>query len=130
MEETSILPLSQEVGTEATMSSEDLPLIFEPLDDVTPPSGSSLTTELSVAMAPATGMLREAELEQTVSVDTEHAPPDASLLGPSDWPSPWQMSGSENSDAQMPSQMPVNRPFSDGNQELSEGTERPQSESV
>uniref|UniRef100_W5LMN8 Armadillo-like helical domain-containing protein 4 n=1 Tax=Astyanax mexicanus TaxID=7994 RepID=W5LMN8_ASTMX len=112
VEETSISPLSQEVGTEATMSSEDLPLIFEPLDDVTPPSGSAQASELSVAMAPATGMLREAELEQAVSVDTERVPPDASILGPSDWPSPWQMSGSENSDAVAPYQMPVSRPFS------------------
>ncbi|KAL7871731.1 hypothetical protein SRHO_G00067140 [Serrasalmus rhombeus] len=124
VEEVSISPLSQEVGTEATMSSEDLPLIFEPLDDVTPPSGSALASEMSVAMAPTTGMLGEAELEQTVSMDTEHVPPDASLLGPSDWPSPWQMSGSENSDAVSPSQMPVNRPFSEADLELSERTER------
>ncbi|XP_072539647.1 uncharacterized protein [Salminus brasiliensis] len=126
VEETSILPLSQEVGTEATMSSEDLPLIFEPLDDATPSSGSALASELSVAMAPATGMLREAELEQTVSVDTGHVLPDASILGPSDWPSPWQMSGSENSDAVVPSQMPVNRPFSEADLAPSERTERPQ----
>ncbi|XP_036437704.1 uncharacterized protein LOC118815586 isoform X2 [Colossoma macropomum] len=130
VEEASISPLSQEVGTEATMSSEDLPLIFEPLDDVTPPSGSALASEMSVAMAPTTGMLGEAELEQTVSVDTEHVPPDASLLGPSDWPSPWQMSGSENLDAVSPSQMPVNRPFSEADLELSERTERLQNTDV
>ncbi|KAI4885407.1 hypothetical protein NFI96_002821 [Prochilodus magdalenae] len=129
-EDVSISPLSQEVGTEATMSSEDLPLIFEPLDDVTPPSGSVLASELSVAMAPATGMLGEAELEQTVSVDTEHVPPDASLLGPSDWPSPWQMSGSETSDAVAPSQIPVSRPFSETDLELSERTERLQNKDV
>lgn len=130
VEETSVLPSSQEVGTEATMSSEDLPLIFEPLDDVTPPSGSVLASELSVAMAPATGMLREAELEQTVSVDTEHVPPDASVLGPSDWPAPWQMSGSENSDAVVPYQMPVSKPFSEAGLGPSERTERLQNVSV
>ncbi|XP_066532571.1 armadillo-like helical domain-containing protein 4 [Hoplias malabaricus] len=120
VEEASVLPLSQEVGTEATMSSEDLPLIFEPIDDVTPPSGSALASELSVAMAPATGMLGDAELEQTVSVDTEHVPPDATLQGPSDWPLLWPMSGSENSDAVSSSHMPVNRPFTEADLEPSE----------
>ncbi|XP_026851483.2 armadillo-like helical domain-containing protein 4 isoform X7 [Electrophorus electricus] len=92
VEEASILPLSQEVGPEATMSSEDLPLIFAPFDDVTPPRSSALAFELSVAMAPMTGMLEEGELEQAESMDADHTLSDVSLLGPSDWPSPWQMS--------------------------------------
>ncbi|KAB5539883.1 hypothetical protein PHYPO_G00094300 [Pangasianodon hypophthalmus] len=121
VEEASVLPLLQEVGTEATMSSEDLPLIFEPLD-VTPSSSSALA-ELSVAMVPATGMLGETELEQTLSVDTDHSP-HQSFPGPSDWPSPWQMSGAENSDTVSSSQMPISGPFSEADVERDERTER------
>ncbi|XP_058235448.1 armadillo-like helical domain-containing protein 4 isoform X2 [Hemibagrus wyckioides] len=122
-EEASVLPLLQEVGTEATMSSEDLPLIFEPFDDVTPSSSSALASELSVAMVPATGMLGETELEQTLSMDTDHSP-HQSFPGPSDWPSPWQMSGAENSDTVSSSQMPISGPFSEADVERSERTER------
>ncbi|MCI4389476.1 hypothetical protein PGIGA_G00098580 [Pangasianodon gigas] len=122
VEEASVLPLLQEVGTEATMSSEDLPLIFEPLD-VTPSSSSALASELSVAMVPATGMLGETELEQTLSVDTDHNP-HQSFPGPSDWPSPWQMSGAENSDTVSSSQMPISGPFSEADVERDERTER------
>lgn len=104
------------------MSSEDLPLIFEPVDDVTPSSSSSLASELSVAMVPATGMLRETELEQTLSMDTDHSP-HQSFSGPSDWPFPWQMSGAENEDAAPSSQMPVSRPFSVAAMERNERTE-------
>ncbi|XP_076874038.1 uncharacterized protein armh4 isoform X2 [Brachyhypopomus gauderio] len=123
VEEASILPLSQEVGPEATMSSEDLPLIFAPFDDVTPPRSSALAFELTVAMAPVTGMRGEGELEQAVSMNADHTPSDASLLGPSDWPSPWQMSGAENSDALITSQMPINKPFSEEDPEHSDKTE-------
>lgn len=129
VEEASVLPLLQEVGTEATMSSEDLPLIFEPFDDVTPSSSSALASELSVAMVPATGMLGETELEQTLSMDTDHSP-HQSFPGPSDWPSPWQMSGAENSDTVSSSQMPISGPFSEADVERSERTERLQSESA
>ncbi|KAK3516081.1 hypothetical protein QTP70_005218 [Hemibagrus guttatus] len=123
VEEASVLPLLQEVGTEATMSSEDLPLIFEPFDDVTPSSSSALASELSVAMVPATGMLSETELEQTLSMDTDHSL-HQSFPGPSDWPSPWQMSGAENSDTVSSSQMPIIGPFSEADVEHSERTER------
>lgn len=111
------------------MSSEDLPLIFEPLDDVTPSSSSALASELSVAMVPATGMLVETELEQTLSMDTDRSP-HQSFLGPSDWPSPWQMSGAENSDIVSSSQMPISGPFSEADVERNERTERLQSESA
>lgn len=116
----------QEVGTDATMSSEDLPLIF---DDVTPSSSSALASELSVAMVPARGMLGETELEQTLSMDTDQSP-HQSFPGPSDWPSPWQMSGAENSDTVSSSQMLISRPFSEADVERNERTERLQSESA
>ncbi|XP_026888860.2 armadillo-like helical domain-containing protein 4 isoform X2 [Electrophorus electricus] len=128
VEEASILPLSQEVGPEATMSSEDLPLIFAPFDDVTPPRSSALAFELSVAMAPMTGMLEEGELEQAESMDADHTLSDVSLLGPSDWPSPWQMSGAENSDTLITSQIPINKPFSEADLENSDRTGKLQSE--
>ncbi|TSK58018.1 hypothetical protein Baya_3666 [Bagarius yarrelli] len=119
VEEASVLTLLQEVGTEATMSSEDLPLIF---DDVTPSSSSALASELSVAMAPASGMLGKTELEQTLSMDTDHSP-HQSFPGPSDWPSPWQMSGAENLDTVSSSQMLMSGPFSEAAVEHSERTE-------
>lgn len=129
VEEESVLPLLQEVGTEATMSSEDLPLIFEPLDDVTPSSSSALASELSVAMVPAMGMVRETEQEQTLSMDTDHSS-HQSFPGPSDWPSPWQMSGAGNSDTVSSSHMPISGPFSEADVERSERTERLQSKSA
>ncbi|KAK2864087.1 hypothetical protein Q7C36_003241 [Tachysurus vachellii] len=129
VEEASVLPLLQEVGTEATMSSEDLPLIFEPLDDVTPSSSSALASELSVAMVPATGMVGETEQEQTLTMDTDHSP-HQSFPGPSDWPSPWQMSGAENSDTVSSSHMPISGPFSEADVERSERTERLQNPDV
>lgn len=111
------------------MSSEDLPLIFESLDDVTPASSSSLASELSVAMVPTTEILGETELEQTLSMDTDHSP-HQSFPGPSDWPSPWQMSGAENEDTASSSQMPISGPFTQADVEHNERTERLQSESA
>ncbi|XP_070843054.1 mediator of DNA damage checkpoint protein 1-like isoform X1 [Chaetodon trifascialis] len=91
------VPLSQDEATEGTMSSEALPLIFEPFEDVTP--------EGSVTPAPgsdqppaamATGGMVQVDLDQLVTVETDsdgpsRAPP---LLMP-DWTSPWQTSGAE-----------------------------------
>ncbi|KAI5611266.1 hypothetical protein C0J50_4789, partial [Silurus asotus] len=122
VEEASVLPLLQEMGTEATMSSEDLPLIFDPFDDVRPSTSSALASELSVAMVPATGMLGETELEQTLSMDTDNSP-HQSFPGPSDWPSPWQMSGAETSDIVLSSQTAISGPFSDPDVEHNERTE-------
>lgn len=82
-EEVSVLPSSQEVSTEATMSSEDLPLIFEPFEDVTPPGGSVSSSEVSVTMAPAAVTAGDTELEQMVSMDTEHTSSDVRLSGTS-----------------------------------------------
>ncbi|KAF5908492.1 armadillo-like helical domain-containing protein 4 isoform X1, partial [Clarias magur] len=123
VEEASVLPLLQEVGTEATMSSEDLPLIFEPLEDVTPSSSSLLASELSVAMVPATGMLGETEPEQTLSMDTDHSP-HQSFPVPSDWPPSWQMSGAENLDTVSSSQVPISGPFSEAEVEHNDRTEK------
>lgn len=76
-EDASVLPSSQEVGTEATMSSEDLPLIFEPFEDVTPPSAVSVTT------APAAVTAGDTEL--MLSVDAEHTSSDVRLSGTLGW---------------------------------------------
>ncbi|XP_073672902.1 uncharacterized protein [Garra rufa] len=75
-EEVSVLPSSQDVSTDATMSSEDLPLIFEPFEDVTAPGASS---EPSVTMTPAAVTTGDAELERMVSMDTDRTSSDVSL---------------------------------------------------
>ncbi|XP_051263943.1 mucin-19-like isoform X1 [Dicentrarchus labrax] len=101
-----VVPLSQDEATEGTMSSEALPLIFEPFEDVTP-EGAPAEAEAAVTLVPgsaqppaamATGgmPLSEVDLDQLVTVETDsdgpsHAPP---LLMP-DWTSPWQTSGAE-----------------------------------
>ncbi|XP_026104517.1 armadillo-like helical domain-containing protein 4 isoform X2 [Carassius auratus] len=61
------------VSSPATMSSEDLPLIFEPFEDVTAPRASSGP---SVAMTPAA-----VTVERMVSMDTDHTSSDIRLLG-------------------------------------------------
>ncbi|TMS12282.1 Armadillo-like helical domain-containing protein 4 [Larimichthys crocea] len=100
------VPLSQDEATEGTMSSEALPLIFEPFEDVTP-EGAPAEAAAVVTLVPgsaqppaamATGgmPLSEVDLDQLVTLETDsdgpsHAPP---LLMP-DWMSPWQTSGAE-----------------------------------
>lgn len=69
-EEVSVL----ELGTEATMPSEDLPLIFE---DVASPS------VVSVTVAPAA--VTTGDTERTVSMDTVHTSSDVLLSGTLDW---------------------------------------------
>lgn len=99
-----MVPLSQDEATEGTMSSEALPLIFEPFEDVTPeraPAAAVVTLmpggiQLPAAMATKGMPLSEVDLEQLVTVETDrsgplHAQP---LLMP-DWTSPWQTSGAE-----------------------------------
>ncbi|XP_051816484.1 uncharacterized protein LOC110951400 isoform X1 [Acanthochromis polyacanthus] len=94
------IPLSQDEATEATMSSEALPLIFEPFEDVTPEGGAAAVTMVpgnaQLPGAMATGGLPLSDLDQLVTVETDgdgpsHAPP---VLIP-DWTSPWQTSGAE-----------------------------------
>ncbi|XP_041831866.1 uncharacterized protein LOC121633731 isoform X2 [Melanotaenia boesemani] len=98
--EDTAVPLSQDEATDATMSSEALPLIFEPFEDVTvdgaaaahvpgspQPPGAMVTRGLS---------LSEVDLDQLVTVETDSDGPsrDPSVLLP-DWTSPWQTSGAE-----------------------------------
>nr|XP_046229176.1 armadillo-like helical domain-containing protein 4 isoform X2 [Scatophagus argus] len=96
-----VVPLSQDEATEGTMSSEALPLIFEPFEDVSP-EGSPAEAEAEVTMVPGSSQppaampLSELDLDQLDTVETDsdgpsHVPP---LLMP-DWTSPWQTSGAE-----------------------------------
>lgn len=94
------------------MSSEALPLIFEPFEDVTPEGAPAEAAAAAAAAAAVTlvpgsaqppaamvtgGMPQsEVDVDQLVTVETDsdgpsHAPP---LLMP-DWTSPWQTSGAE-----------------------------------
>lgn len=93
-----VVPLSQDEATEGTMSSEALPLIFEPLEDVTseraPAETAAAVTQVpGSAQPPAAAPLSEVDLDQleTDSDSPSHAPPP---LMP-DWTSPWQTSGTE-----------------------------------
>ncbi|XP_043961916.1 armadillo-like helical domain-containing protein 4 isoform X2 [Gambusia affinis] len=96
------VPLSQDEATEATMSSEALPLIFEPFEDATEegPAGAvaAAVSQAPVgspgAMATRLPPTSEADPDQLVNSDSDgpsREPP--ALL--SEWTSPWQASGSE-----------------------------------
>ncbi|XP_051511558.1 serine-rich adhesin for platelets-like isoform X2 [Myxocyprinus asiaticus] len=119
-EEVSVLSSSQEVATEATMSSEDLPLIFEPFEDASAP-----VSEPSVAMAATAVTVGDPELEKMMSMDTGHAS-DATLSGVLNWPPTWQTSGDQKSDAVSPSNMLVSGPVteSDEPKEHDENTQK------
>ncbi|KAL0967690.1 hypothetical protein UPYG_G00255620 [Umbra pygmaea] len=109
----------QEAAMEGTMSSEDLPLIFEPLD-VTPEGAGIATATVSPDNSQtsftivATGMLlSEVELDQVVTLDKDnigpsHVPPPVLL----DWTLPWQISGGDNSEPINPSGLPIDMPSS------------------
>ncbi|KAM7395662.1 hypothetical protein PAMA_007097 [Pampus argenteus] len=97
-----LVPLSQDEATEGTMSSEALPLIFEPFEDVTAEGAAAAVTLVPGSAQPPAAMatrgmpLSEVDLDQLVTVETDsdgpsQAPP---LLMP-DWTSPWQTSGAE-----------------------------------
>lgn len=96
------VPLSQDEATEATMSSEALPLIFEPFEDATeegPAGAAAVVSQAPVgppgAMATRLPPTSEADPDQLVNSDQSDGrsrePP--ALL--SEWTSPWQASGSE-----------------------------------
>ncbi|KAM8825861.1 uncharacterized protein armh4 isoform 2-T2 [Synchiropus picturatus] len=93
--------MSQDEATEGTMSSEALPLIFEPVEDVTPEEATSLTSasrhaQLPAAMATGGWRLSEVDLKQLVTVEADSdSPSHATPLLMPDWTSPWQASGSE-----------------------------------
>ncbi|XP_017157740.1 uncharacterized protein C14orf37 homolog isoform X2 [Poecilia reticulata] len=98
------VPLSQDEATEATMSSEALPLIFEPFEDATeegPAGAAAAVAVVSQAPVGSPGAVAtrlpptsEADSDQLVNSDSDgpsREPP--ALL--SEWTSPWQASGSE-----------------------------------
>ncbi|XP_042177771.1 armadillo-like helical domain-containing protein 4 isoform X2 [Oncorhynchus tshawytscha] len=113
-------PPLQDVATEGTMSSEDLPLIFEPFD-VTPEGAGVAAATLSpdnsqpsVAMVTTGMLLSEADLDQAVTADTDDTGPSRvpSPVLP-DWTSPWQTSGAEISEPISPSGSPIDPPPSE-----------------
>ncbi|XP_034555276.1 uncharacterized protein LOC117824038 isoform X2 [Notolabrus celidotus] len=94
------VPLSQDEATEGTMSSEALPLIFEPFEDVASegaPAEAGVTSMPGSAQPPAAMATAGMDVDpQLVTVETDsdgpsQAPPP---LMP-DWTSPWQTSGAE-----------------------------------
>ncbi|XP_047429391.1 armadillo-like helical domain-containing protein 4 isoform X2 [Mugil cephalus] len=94
--------LSQDEATEATMSSEALPLIFEPFEDVTPEGAAAAVTLVPGSAQPPGAMatrglpLADVDLDQLVTVESDSDGPSQakSMLMP-DWTSPWQTSGAE-----------------------------------
>ncbi|KAM4713107.1 uncharacterized protein armh4 [Anableps anableps] len=100
-----VVPLSQDEATEATMSSEALPLIFEPFEDVTEegPARAAAVTVVSQAPVRSPGAMAtrlpptsKVDPDQLVAMNTDSNGPSReppALL--SDWTSPWQASGSE-----------------------------------
>ncbi|KAM6954412.1 uncharacterized protein armh4 [Aplochiton taeniatus] len=98
-----VAPLSQDEATEGTMSSEDLPLIFDPFDDVTPDRSEAAVTFAPGSLRPPAAMatrgmgMSEAEPGlASVAVETEG---DGQSPAPSlDWTLPWQTSGAELSE--------------------------------
>ncbi|XP_064780818.1 armadillo-like helical domain-containing protein 4 isoform X1 [Oncorhynchus masou masou] len=116
-------PPLQDAATESTMSSEDLPLIFEPFD-VTPEGAGVAAATLSpdnsqpsVAMVTTGMLLSEADLDQAVTADTDDTGPSRvpSPVLP-DWTSPWQTSGAGISEPISPSGSPIDPPPSEAEQ--------------
>ncbi|XP_039873558.1 armadillo-like helical domain-containing protein 4 isoform X2 [Simochromis diagramma] len=93
------LPMPQDESTEATMSSEALPLIFEPFEDITSESATAAAaavTHVSGSSRPRGLPRSEAGLDQLVTVESDRdGPSHASPVLIPDWTSPWQTSGSE-----------------------------------
>lgn len=93
------LPMPQDESTEATMSSEALPLIFEPFEDSTSESATAAAaavTHVSGSSRPRGLPRSEAGLDQLVTVESDRdGPSHASPVLIPDWTSPWQTSGSE-----------------------------------
>ncbi|XP_032398481.1 uncharacterized protein armh4 isoform X2 [Etheostoma spectabile] len=98
-----VVPPSQDEATEGTMSSEALPLIFEPFEDVTPEGAAvaAVTLVPGSAQPPAAMATREmpqseVDLDQLVTVETDSDGPSHALpLLMPDWTLPWQTSGGE-----------------------------------
>lgn len=82
------------------MSSEALPLIFEPFEDITSESATAAAaapvTHVSGSSRPRGLPRSEAGLDQLVTVESDRdGPSHASPVLIPDWTSPWQTSGSE-----------------------------------
>ncbi|XP_034755805.1 uncharacterized protein LOC117961335 isoform X2 [Etheostoma cragini] len=98
-----VVPPSQDEATEGTMSSEALPLIFEPFEDVTPEGAAvaAVTLVPGSAQPPAAMATREmpqseVDLDQLVTLETDSDGPSHALpLLMPDWTLPWQTSGGE-----------------------------------
>lgn len=90
------VPLLPDDATEVTMSSEALPLIFEPFEDVTAKGRAAEATAIARMAAGAQSPVAMATRRQLVTVEADS---DGPSQGPSallpDWTSPWQTSGSE-----------------------------------
>ncbi|KAK5853168.1 hypothetical protein PBY51_006982 [Eleginops maclovinus] len=100
-----VVPPSEDEATEGTMSSEALPLIFEPFEDVTAEGAAAAEAMAAVTAVPgsaqppaamATGGMHQVDLDQLVTVETDSDGPSHALpLLMPDWTSPWQASGGE-----------------------------------
>ncbi|KAI9528124.1 hypothetical protein NQZ68_023104 [Dissostichus eleginoides] len=99
-----VVPPSEDEATEGTMSSEALPLIFEPFEDVTAEGGAAEAVAAVTAVpgsaqppaAMATGGMHQVDLDQLVTVETDSDGPSHALpLLMPDWTSSWQASGGE-----------------------------------
>ncbi|XP_056090352.1 armadillo-like helical domain-containing protein 4 isoform X2 [Rhinichthys klamathensis goyatoka] len=104
-----------ELGTEATMPSEDLPLIFE---DVASPS------VVSVTVAPAA--VTTGDTERMVSMDTVHTSSDVLLSGTLDW----QTSGARASVTEPDPSLERKEPDEDEEEESEEESEEDLMEST
>ncbi|XP_028858243.1 armadillo-like helical domain-containing protein 4 isoform X3 [Denticeps clupeoides] len=117
-DDVSLLPSSEEVGPDPTMSSEDLPLIFEPFDDDTAgavaftgqPTGSMVASQPSAHMEPGEV---ESQLGQMVTVDADQTLSEVPAPGGSEWLSSWQTSGAELLEAVSTSHPLANTPLSE-----------------
>ncbi|XP_015239952.1 PREDICTED: uncharacterized protein C14orf37 homolog isoform X1 [Cyprinodon variegatus] len=95
-------PLSQGEPTEATMSSEALPLIFEPMEDLTEEGPAGPAAAAAVSQAPvrspgtmATKLLPTLEGDREAKNTDGDSPSREPPVRLADWTSPWQASGSE-----------------------------------
>lgn len=90
-----VVPLLQDEATEGTMSSEALPLIFEPLEEVTSEEAaaeSAVTPQPDGARPAPTGSLSESDGKQ---LDAGEANSDSASHAVPDWTTPWQASGTK-----------------------------------
>lgn len=104
------VPLSQDEATEGTMSSEALPLIFEPFEDTTLEGGAAaiVATLVPGSSQPPTAIvgtpLSEMDVEQLVTVETdEDGPSPGTSMMMADLTSAQQTSGTKLLESSVPS---------------------------